>query len=316
MLRQGWKIWLIGPLVIAAVSAVIPVAPVLAEGASSRAAWLLGRTEMADLALTGQRFEQSEIGGGGDVEVPGLEPGRVGMKGAWPVLMSLILPGAGEVATGYKRGYFMAAADIYAWTRVAKNHSDGGDLREEYIAFADEHYSDEDLVLAYTSLEGGEREDLGAEYFNFGTIDFVEDLDMLNLYVSKEDDFREYYENLGKWDQFVFGWDDFIRPDSPPAGIDFTPTGEITDLRQPWISVNRETYRGMREVSNDAFKTRDRWLYANIGLRIFSVLQVAYLQGLLGGGPAQDLEISGHTVSFEAAPMGLDRGMVAATVSF
>ena len=114
------------------------------------------------------------------------------MKGAWPVLMSLILPGAGEVAIGYKRGYFMAAADIFAWTQVAKYDSDGEDLRTEYIAFADEHYSDSDLVLAYTSGDGGYREDQGALYFpTVGPINDIDELGNLS-------GIAELYLNLGK----------------------------------------------------------------------------------------------------------------------
>ena len=53
----------------------------------------------------------------------------------------------------------------------------------------------------------------------------------------------------------------------------------------------------MRDASNDAYKSRDRYLYLNIGLRVFSVLQVAYLQGLLGGGePGNGLQVAGHDV--------------------
>ena len=139
---------------------------------------------------------------------------------------------------------------------------------------------------------------------------------VLSLWVSKEDDRREYYENLGKWDQFVFGWDDFRRPDDPPPGIAYDPTNTISDLRQPWTSRNRAEYRLMRDASNDAYKTRDRYLYLNIGLRVFSVLQVAYLQGLLGGGPDDGLEVAGHEVQIITQPVGMDRGQIAASVSF
>lgn len=320
MVRQGWKICLIGVLVVAATTAVMPVNLAVAEE-SSRAAWLMGRAQLEDLALTGQRFEQSEFGSKTDdsVEVTGLEPGGVGMSGAWPVLMSLVLPGSGEVVTGHKRGYVMMAADIFAWTQVAKYHGDGEDLRDEYIAFADDHYSDELLVAGYypggAPIDSGYRDGQGELYFpSIGPISSVDELGRLPLYVTKEDDFREYYENLGKWDQFIFGWDDYIRPDDY-AG--YTPTGNrAVDLQQPWVSANRETYRLMRGASNDAYKTRDRWLYMNIGLRMFSVLQVAYLQGLLGGGPARELEVAGHAVEIQAAPMGLSSGSVSARVSF
>ena len=182
------------------------------------------------------------------VEVDG---GRKGS--ALPVLASLVLPGSGEAMLGHKRGYLMMALDIFAWTQVAKKHSDGGELRDKYYAFADEHYSDDLLLAAYvaggSSVDGFYRDGIGTDYFDFGAISTLADLENLPLYVTVEDDRREYYENLGKWDQFVFGWDDFIRPDDDaltPAG--YAPTGDPKiDLQQPWVSENRETYRQMRD---------------------------------------------------------------------
>ncbi|MEN8006434.1 MAG: hypothetical protein ABFS42_05430 [Candidatus Krumholzibacteriota bacterium] len=300
--------------------------PVLAQSSGAeRMAWLLNRDGREALALTGERFEQGEIGGGaGSVEIAEISESSGSRKSGWPVLFSLVLPGAGEAYMGYTRGYFMMAADIFAWTQVSKYHSDGADLRDEYIAFADEHYSDEDLLEAYKDVSTDfVRQGEGDTYFNsfteghnFITLD---DLHFLPLFVTKEDDFREYYENLGKWDQFIFGWDDYSRasdPNNPDAPDGYVPTGTTADLHHPWVSRNREAYRLMRDASNDAYKTRDRWLYVNIGLRVFSVVQTAYLSGLLGGSPAEDLEVAGHKVQVFAQPGGWDKGAVGAAVSF
>ena len=296
----------------------------------NRASWLMERTGLEDLALTGQRFEQGEIGGdgGGASEI---DPDTIGPKdgkkgGALPILFSLILPGSGEAYMGYKRGYFMMAADILAWTQVAKYNNQGDELKQDYLDFADAHYRDEWLVNAYNNSDDNlddARRGSGIEYFpEYGPIFTVEDLDDpevgLPLYVSKEDDFREYYENLGKWDQFVMGWDDYLRPDDPfnwPEGSD-GPTGENSDLRQPWVSKNRETYRLMRDESNDAYETRDTWLYVNIGLRVFSVIQSAYLGGVLGGDVDKEMAIGDHKIDIIAQPVGWKRGVMAATVTF
>ena len=137
------------------------------------------------------------------------------------------------------------------------------------------------------------------------------------LWVSKEDDEREYYENLGKWDQFVFGWDDFRRADDPPQGFDYTANPpSLEDLRQPWTSYHREEYRSMRQESNSYYEKSDRFLYVNMALRVFSVLQVAYLEGLLGGGSSNSLKIAGHPVTIIAEPRGLKSSRVSAVVSF
>lgn len=296
----------------------------LADGSVSaeRAAWLLDRSEAGSVSTPGPGFEQVEIGGGGLSHED--DAGRSGDSSALPILASLVLPGAGEALTGHTRGYFMMALDIFAWTQVAKYHGDGGDLRDEYYAFADAHWSEDRLVPAYNSEQLANEyrndylENLGLEYFpNTDGNEATTPADLgnvMSLWVTREADEREYYENLGKWDQFVFGWDDFRSPYDGPLG--FERTGTISDLRQSWTSPNRTTYRAMRNASNDAFKKRDRWLYVNIGLRVFSVLQVAYLQGLLGGGPDSQLEVAGHSIEIIAQPRGVYSGHVGASISF
>jgi len=321
-LQSKLRIYALGSALVC----LLGTAPGLAQTPDTeRMAWLLGRGGLEELALTGQRFEQGEVGGGaGDPEIDPFENTSGRKKSGWPVLFSLVLPGSGEAYLGYTRGYFMMAADIFAWTQVARYHSDGEDLRDEYIAFADDHYTDELLLEGY--LDAGidpDRAGEGSIYFssitsehNFNTLD---DLHNLPLYVTKEDDFREYYENLGKWDQFIFGWDDYSKasdPLNPDAPDGYVPTNTRADLQHPWVSPNREAYRLMRDASNDAYKSRDRWLYVNIGLRVFSVIQTAYLSGLLGGSPGDELEVAGHTVQLIAQPAGWSKGAVAAAVSF
>lgn len=295
-----------------------------ADPAAGRAAWLLERAALQDLPLTGLKASADEVGGGAATGEPATFAFDDGVKrgGALPVLASLVLPGAGEAMLGHKRGYLMMALDILAWTQVAAKHSDGADLRDEYYAFADEHYSDELLLQAFvTNSTDIERDGVGNAYFpNVGAMTDVGDLDQLPLYVTVEADRREYYENLGKWDQFVFGWDDFVNPLFREG---YTPTNDPKiDLGQTWVSENREIYRQMRADSNDAFKSRDRWLYLNIGLRLASVVQTAWLGGLLGGdgggidGGDSRLSVGGHEVRLIARPHGLRRATLAAAVSF
>lgn len=309
-------LWIVSVLVSCAVAA--PATAGLSSPGAQRAAWLLDRGQWQDRLVSGAALQQQDEFGSGAVTLPESRAQASGRKPALYVLASLALPGSGEAMLGYKRGYFMMAADIFAWTQVIKNDSDGNDLRDEYYAYADAHWSEGRLVEAYNSSVHDYLDGIGLEYFDDVTsVTDVSDLEgNLPLWVSREADEREYYENLGKWDQFVFGWDDFRRPDDPPAGVTYVPTSTLEDLRQSWTSPHRDEYRKMRDESNDAFKTRDRWLYVNIGLRVLSVVQTAYLGGMLGGGPAHELEVSGHPVRFIAQPAGWGKGALAAAVRF
>ncbi len=299
---------------------------------ASRAAWLMQRPALEDRALVGFASGQVEIGGAAAEPVTALSGGDDGggSRKALHILSSLVLPGSGEAMLGYRRGYLMMAADIFAWTRVFKYDSDGDDLQQEFFQFADDHWSLDKLTAAYAGqsigdyvydpneLENDQGVPLGQAYMDITTINSIDDLQgNLPLYVSVEADHWEYYENLGKWDQFVFGWDDFVNPYDTVLTGGYVPTGTLQDLRQPFTSKNRDLYREMRGASDDAYSKRDTWLMVNVGLRIFSVIQTAYLDGVLGGGgEPRKLEVSGHEISFRAQPMGKDRGLMAAAVSF
>jgi hypothetical protein len=307
------------PAALIAVAALLAAATAAAgewdqatDRGSERAAWLLGRDQLGTALVAGEPLEQTQIGGT-QLETSAQASGGGGSK-VLPILMSAVLPGAGEAYMGYKRGWFMMAADLACWYGVYHYNQQGDDKKEEYLAYADAHWSEAKFRDAYTSPSSSEYLDsIGLDYYG----DQLGDDGLPPLWVSKEDDTREYYENLGKWDQFVFGWDDFRRPDDPPLGIDYDVTGGVIDLQQPWISRNREVYRQMRKDSNDAYDTRDTLLYVNIGLRVFSVFQVAYLQGLLGGGGGQnELRVAGHAVEIIAEPRGWTSSRLGAAVSF
>ncbi len=295
-------------LLVTALSLLLTAGMVQARPAAtdgSRASWLLARMEMDARGLDFAGFRQTEIGGSSSPAEAGEHHAPRGL----PILFSLILPGAGEVSMGYKRGYLMMAADIVTWLGVKHYHDLGGDKRDDYMAYAEEHWSEAKLAGAFDPFYEDEYvAGVGLEYFPD-----VSTYTELPLWISRQADEREYFENLGKWDQFVFGWDDFRRPEDIPG---YTPTGTIKDLKQPGVSLHREIYRSMRIDSNDQFTKRDRLLYLNIGLRVLSVLQVAYLQGMFGGRPQESLQVAGHPVQLIAESHGLNASRVGIAVAY
>lgn len=253
--------------------------------------------------------------------------GRSGRSPAIPMLMSLALPGAGEAYLGHKRGYLQMALDVGSWVAAAHYNDKGEDKKLEYYDYADEHWSEEKLAAAYDANWSVEQPywdpDFdymagdGLDYFNTEDTP-LNDYTDLPLWVSVEDDRREYYENLGKWDQFVFGWDDYT---DPRLFLD-DETVNIRNLQDPRTSARREVYRDMRQASNDYFSKRDRFIYLSVAFRLFSVLQVAYLEGLLFGGgnggqqEPSTLSMAGHEIDIFVEPVGISRGVLGAKVSF
>lgn len=283
--------------------------------------FLLHQADLEVARLTGElpadtRDWQADVGG----TAVGPRAGGGGRSPAIPMLMSLVLPGAGEVYLGHKRGFLQIALDAASWYGAAHSAGKGDDKKDEYFAFADEHWFLGKLDAAYDSayldrpdanFDYTDVVGVGSEYFGY------DGYTNIPLWVSEAADRREYYENLGKWEQFVFGWDDFTDP------REFLDTTEIdiANLGDARTSRNREIYRDLRQESNDYYARRDRFIYLSVAFRVFSVLQVAYLEGLLfgdggGGGEPSRLDVSGHEVNFFVEPVGFSRGVMGATISF
>jgi len=271
-----------------------------ADVTSSRTSWLVDRAVSTEPTLDRAALPQGDIGGytdlGGYDDGPG---GRL----AKHMFLSLLLPGLGEATMGYNRGYAMMALDMASWFGAKHYHDLGGDKRVVSREYLDAHWSESRLEAAF----GSDNDYVGTFYY--GETDYTG----LSLWISREDDEREYYENAGKWDQFVFGWDDFTDPrEWVGTGAD---TGDLKD--DPRVSANRLTYRDLRQESNDAFHNRDTLIYVNMFSRVFSVLQVAYLGGLFSNdGGSASFDVGGHDVAIIAEPRGLTATRLGFSVSY
>jgi hypothetical protein len=282
---------------------------------AERAAWLVERVETTAGSIHRAAAPQSDVGGVGGYEGGTGYADRGSL--ARPMLLSLLMPGLGEATMGYKRGYVMMALDVASWIGVKHYHDLGHEKREAYYAYLDEHWSEDRLAAAF-----GYGDEVGS-FFYGETMEDVGDYTTLSLWVSREDDEREYYENAGKWDQFVFGWDDFIDPRGMPDWwADTDPTwDEYTDLdarilKDLRVSSHREVYRAMRIDSNDQFDNRDTLIYVNMFTRLFSMFQVAYLNGVFSGGRPAEFRVAGHDVALIAEPRGLTSSVVGLSVSY
>ncbi len=283
-----------------------------AAGADDRAGWLLARADDQVPTLQRAALPQGDVGGSRMAPAPPhAAPGGTSLR---PVLYSLLVPGLGEASLGYRRGYAMMALDVASWVGVKHYHDQGNQKRQDYYDYLDAHWTEARLEAAF-----GDSEDFVGSFF-YDVNDYTD----LSLWVSREDDEREYYENAGKWDQYVFGWDDFSDPRGWPANWwqQTDPTwDDYTDLnsrilKDVRVSAHREAYRALREDSNQAFDRRDSLVYVNMFTRVFSMVQVAYLQGVFSGGERAALNVSGHELALIAEPRGLTTSRLGVSISY
>ncbi len=215
----------------------------------------------------------------------------------WPITLSVLVPGAGEIYLGYyKRGIALVAAEVLAWTGYFHYHDKGLDERKDYENFADENWDFDrwidwhpdayPLDLTFAELElWGKGKPIGPDA----------PWPAYHTYFPKETEKQNYYETIGKYDWFISGW------------ADFDP------IAQPHDTDLRTLYRGMRKTSNDHLKTADRFIYLSLAARAFSIVEIILLTrdpgqdsvpGAAGAGSGFDLTI--RPVGFTKTELALE----------
>ena len=221
------------------------------------------------LKLPGPRLEaplvtyEELMGARGAPAEPVTRPGG-GKKIAVAMLASAILPGAGElyVWSGTRRlshlvraPVFMAL-DAYFWYSYDYNHDTGKDIKAEYEAYCDAHWSEQRFLQLHPYCAGIGGCDSWQQYNEEAKGDY-----WYFVYIPKELDREEYYENCGKYDAFAFGWDDW--------------DGDYDNFT-PW-TPHRTTYWAMRSESDDYLLKGDQFIMLLIINRVVSMLDAGWL---------------------------------------
>lgn len=180
---------------------------------------------------------------------------------ARPMLYSLVIPGAGQVYNKsplWKTALFagIEIAGISAWWNWK---SKAEDIRLEYELFGTDHwllsnwYINTPLIFPdnYPEMFSGTHKIMliaGGEYFSsefldslwgvygdWSQIDFIRD--------------RDFYENIGKYDQFVGGWDDGYDESGNQLWYEEEKdVGDSTEVIK--LTSNKDHYRDLRFDSN------------------------------------------------------------------
>ncbi len=147
------------------------------------------------------------------------KPAKPVRKPGVSFLLSAILPGAGQLYNGDDRGYLYLGIEAAAWF-ARLSYLDAGNKKEnEFERFADVHWT----LNLYRASNGA----LGANY--------TLENDSLIVEFSRRDR-QQYYEEIGKYDKFRAGWDDWAAS--------YDPANDRA------LSPNRAHYRKMRQQSN------------------------------------------------------------------
>ncbi|MCK4427152.1 MAG: hypothetical protein KAW16_01565 [candidate division Zixibacteria bacterium] len=153
-------------------------------------------------------------------------------------LYSLIIPGTGEFYAGSKiKAFLFFGLDVTFWSLYFNYHGKGKDKEDEYIAFADKNWNEDDYRAWWELLP-----DTAKEKYS---------------HTLPDEHNQQYYEMIGKYKQFAFAWDDF---DDNTAGEDsMTPYRDhYLDVREQSNSwLNKAKYSAMFSLANHILSAFD-----------------------------------------------------------
>ncbi|MFQ5754230.1 MAG: hypothetical protein ACE5HI_19765 [bacterium] len=164
-------------------------------------------------------------------------------------LLSAVVPGGGEFYAGsFLKGIIFLDVEAAAWPLYFRFHNRGQDLEGEFQNFADQFWDEDDYWNWLSQISGIDR----------GNMDGLREYERENFsHFLPEDKNQQYYENIGKYDQFNIGWAD-------------TDNGAVRD------SEKREQYTLMRKDANDNFKRATNMVTVMLFNHVASALDAAW----------------------------------------
>lgn len=176
-------------------------------------------------------------------------------------LYSLVVPGAGEFYAGSKiKAVLFFGLEAGFWTGYFSYHKKGKDKENQYLAFADVHWNVQKYSDSLNSWYGVPKDangivvDTPGVYWHSETDSIVISHSIHPVADQPIDKSQQYYEEIGKYDQFRFGWDDF--------------TGAI-------LTVNRNLYLNMRRDSNSLLDKANRFVMFSLANHLLSAFDAA-----------------------------------------
>ena len=222
-------------------------------------------------------------------------------------LQSFLIPGWGQLyaKSAIWKPVLFVGIEAAGWAGYSSFHGKGSDKEKEYQAFADAHWSGDDYVQGLkqsfylgTVIEGTDDAHLDTLKYrwNIDNQGHYEEQSFSHHAFYKNDGSKvptdEYYENVGKYDQFNFGWDDYrdtliaafgssdisavpVRSNYAYSGPDGEQRYIADSSKLATRSRNRQAFLTMRGKANDEFNKANTMLVATVANHLFSAFWAA-----------------------------------------
>ena len=178
------------------------------------------------------------------------------------LFFSAMVPGAGELFVGSKlkaAAFFLI--EVGAWTYYGVYHKKGSEKEDEFQDYADTYW-DPLKWKNWFETEGVNLIELAGE-------DKYTHANAMLEYIEQGKKTQQYYEMIGKYSEFVVGWEG-VDPN-----ISFTSYEEMAEYRETQCIV-ADKYMDMRDESNDLFATARKGITIAMLNHLFSAIDAAW----------------------------------------
>lgn len=175
------------------------------------------------------------------------------------VLMSAAVPGTGQMYAGsWLKGSLLLAAEIGLWTATSHYRSEGEDWEDKFHLYADTYWNEGKYWDQAVASRDPELDVLVTPDNYLDYLDELRELDETISYHTHSLPYtktQQYYEMIGKYDQFSVGWSD---EENYPE------------------DKGRDYYEGMRHKSNQYFIKGTNCTMVILANHLFSALDAAW----------------------------------------
>lgn len=195
------------------------------------------------------------VEGGTDPEPASRSKGREGKSSKRAFLLSALVPGLGEWYAGSKkRGLAFLGAEAALVGLWAAWRGKGNDLEEEFRAVADEHWDPLNYLVWRDSPISRNSSITHALPCSSEVVEVyipaMREGGPASFGGCAPSEIQQYYELVGKYDQFVAGWRDVVWDDNTGNPVEPTEVDSVENFR----SERRLRYEGQRNESNRFLK--------------------------------------------------------------
>lgn len=194
-------------------------------------------------------------------------------------IYSLLIPGLGQryAQSHTIKPLLFLAVEAGMWMGYFKYHNDGIKKTDDFEAFADEHWIEGDS----TAVDGGDTESyVGWLWQEYGRYDDNDTAEFTHHIPDYRD--QQYYEMIGKYDQFRAGWDDYW--DDPDRYDERNPDSSLK-----YISPNRDRYESMRKDANDLLDRANKFIIVSMLNHLISAFDAALAANRYNKNKAADM---------------------------